>query len=71
MPNPKTMHSTSLAFNPEDVDNLNHIQYKTGMTKTEIVRRLVRALAAGVTVPGLPSVPALPAASEALNESLT
>lgn len=51
-------NSTSFAFTDEDIEILEYCQLKTGMSRVDLVRRLTRALAAGVDISGIPKIKA-------------
>jgi hypothetical protein len=49
---PKYLH-VSFAFLPEDKELLAHCAKQSGLTQTELIRRLLRNYAAGVQLIGL------------------
>ncbi len=50
-------HPVSLYFNDEDRLILTHCSEKSGLSQSEVVRRLLRIYAAGENVPGMVKIP--------------
>lgn len=58
MPKAKKFLHTSFAFVDDDMDLVKYCAEQTGLSQTEVLRRLVRALASGKKIPGFIQVDA-------------
>lgn len=57
MPKPKKFLHTSFAFVDDDMDLLKYCAEQTGLSQTEVLRRMIRALAEGKKIPGFIQIP--------------
>lgn len=64
-------HPVSLYFNEEDRAILTHCAEKTGLSQSEVVRRLLRIYASGAEISGMVKIPIQAEAKAWAKEALT